>query len=132
MKFGSLLLFALSMPALADAAELDAVAHGEITHLIDHLASSGCRFNRNGTWYDASRAVSHLERKYEYLLDRGLITDAEMFIQRAATQSSVSGKPYLVKCGNQPEKQSAAWFQAALSKLRAKPLSPQAEDQAEP
>lgn len=101
------------------SAEPDATAKQEISQLIGHLAASGCRFNRNGSWYDASRAVSHLNRKYEYLLKRDLVPNAEAFIERAATESSASGKPYLVKCGVAPEMQSAAWFQKALEKLRA-------------
>jgi hypothetical protein len=110
---------ALLVAVSAQSAEPDATARKEIAHLIEHLATSGCQFHRNGTWYDAPRAVSHLERKYEYSLDKGLITDADAFIQHAASQSSASGKPYLVKCGNQPETPSAAWFRAVLSEFRA-------------
>jgi hypothetical protein len=73
-----------------------------------------------GTWHDAPRAVSHLQRKYEYLLDKGLIADADAFIQHAASQSSASGKPYLVKCGSQPERPSAEWFRAVLAKFRGR------------
>jgi hypothetical protein len=114
------LLLALTISSAAYAAEPGTIASREITHLIDHLASSGCQFNRNGTWYDAPRAVSHLKRKYEYLLDKGLITDTDAFIRLAATESSASGKPYLVKCGSQPETPSAVWFRAALAEFRAK------------
>jgi hypothetical protein len=113
------LFLVLTVVASAQAAAPDAAAKKEISYLIDHLASSGCKFNRNGSWYDAPRAVSHLKRKYEYLLDKGLVTDADAFIQHAASQSSASGKPYLVKCGNQPETPSAAWFRAALAEFRA-------------
>jgi len=113
------LLLALMVSASAHSAEPDAVAKKEISHLIEHLGSSGCRFNRNGTWYDAARAVSHIKRKYEYLLDKGLVKDTDTFIRLAATQSSSSAKPYLVKCGDQPEMPSATWFQSALSKFRA-------------
>jgi hypothetical protein len=118
MKWPALLL-TLIVAASAHSAEPDAVARKEIAHLIEHLASSGCQFNRNGTWYEASRAVSHLKRKYEYLLDKGLVTDTDAFIRLAATESSASGKPYLVKCGSEPEKPSAAWFRAALAEFRA-------------
>jgi hypothetical protein len=95
------------------------VAEAEIKHLIAHLGASGCQFYRNGSWYDSERAVSHLNRKYEYLLKRGLVPDAEAFIERAATQSSVSGKQYLVRCGNAPEVPSARWLREELEKYRA-------------
>ena len=124
------LLLVLMIAASAHAAEPDATATKEIAYLIDHLASSGCQFNRNGTWYQAPRAVSHLKRKYEYLLDKGLVTDADAFIRLAATQSSASGKTYLVKCGNQPETPSATWFQAALAKFRAESSVPQPKNDA--
>jgi len=101
------------------AAEPDAVARKEIEHLVNHLASSGCQFNRNGTWYDAARAVSHLKRKYEYLLDRNLVPTAEAFIEGAASESSASGKAYLVKCPGQTQIRSADWFRAELEKFRA-------------
>ena len=110
------LLVAVTGPVLA---EPDANTKREIAYLIEHLANSGCRFNRNGAWYDASRAVSHLKRKYDYLQKRDLLPTTEAFIERAASESSASGKPYLVKCGNDPELQSAAWFREALTKFRA-------------
>jgi hypothetical protein len=100
-------------------AEPDATTKQEISQLMGRLAASGCRFNRNGSWYDASQAVVHLNRKYEYLLKRDLVPNAEAFIERAASQSSASGKPYLVKCGDAPELQSAAWFREVLEELRA-------------
>ena len=108
--------FAMSFPAMT--AEPDTTAKQEIEHLMAHLASSGCQFNRNGSWYNASRAVSHLNRKYEYLLDRKLAPTAEAFIERAASESSASGKPYLVKCPGQPETQSGEWFRSALATFR--------------
>jgi Family of unknown function (DUF5329) len=116
-----LLLLVASSPALA---EPDATTTKEIAHLINHLASSDCQFNRNGSWYSASKAVTHLNRKYDYLLKRNLIPNTEAFIQLAASQSSSSGKPYLVKCGDEPEVQSRTWFSEALRTFRANSSSP--------
>ncbi|WP_129641622.1 YfeK family protein [Peristeroidobacter agariperforans] len=113
-----LALLTLAIPLSALPADPAPVARREIEHLIAHLASSGCQFNRNGSWYSAARAVSHLERKYEYLLDRDLVPTAEAFIERAASESSSSGKPYLVKCPGQPEVQSSIWFRSALATFR--------------
>jgi hypothetical protein len=110
------LVFAMS--SLALAAEPDTPAKKEIEHLMGHLASSGCQFNRNGAWHSSAQAVDHLNRKYEYLLERKLAPTAEAFIERAASKSSVSGKPYLVKCNGQPEVKSAVWFRAELAKFR--------------
>jgi hypothetical protein len=111
-------VLALTIPLSALSAEPDPVAKKEIEYLIAHLASSGCEFGRNGSWYSAARAVSHLQRKYEYLLDRDLVPNAEAFIEHGASESSSSGKPYLVKCPGQPEVQSSDWFRSALATLR--------------
>ena len=81
------------------------------------LENSGCRFQRNGSWYDAVAARGHLQRKYDYLLKRDLVDSSEQFIQRAASKSSVSGKPYRVKCGAL-ELDSAVWFDMQLQRLR--------------
>ena len=89
----------------------------EISHLFTHLKSSGCEFNRNGSWYNADKAVDHLNQKYEYLLNKGLIVTTEDFIQKAAAESSMSHKPYLVKCGEK-EAKSAIWFKEELAKFR--------------
>ncbi len=50
-------------------------------------------FQRNGSWYDGSDARAHLQRKYDYLLKKGMVDSAEQFIERAASQSSMSGNP---------------------------------------
>lgn len=97
----------------------------EIYHLFSYLKSSGCMFNRNGTWYPASDAVDHLQKKYDYLLKKDMITDTESFIAKAATESSMSGKAYEVKCQNNPGAPSAAWFTKELIAYR-KSLSDQA------
>lgn len=82
-----ILSLTLAMSLSVSAGEPSATAKREISHLISHLAKSECQFNRNGKWYDASRAVSHLDRKYEYLLKRDLVPTAEAFIERAASES---------------------------------------------
>jgi hypothetical protein len=89
----------------------------EISHLFTHLKSSGCEFNRNGSWYNADKAVEHLNQKYEYLLNKGLIATTEDFIQKAAAESSMSHKPYIVKCGEK-ESTSATWFKDELTTYR--------------
>jgi hypothetical protein len=98
----------------------DEATRAEVAHLLKYLESSGCQFQRNGSWYASARAAEHLNQKYEYLLKKGLVTNAESFIERAATQSSRSGKPYSVKCGDAAAVASAAWLSEELSKFRTK------------
>ncbi len=92
-------------------------AKGEITALIDLLGQSRCQFQRNGSWYEPAQARAHLQRKYDYLLKHDKVDNAEQFIERAASRSSVSGRAYRVKCGN-VEQASAAWFLGQLDRLR--------------
>ncbi|HDS1580415.1 YfeK family protein [Stenotrophomonas maltophilia] len=93
-------------------------AQREIAQLIGSLEGSHCRFQRNGSWYDGRDARAHLQRKYDYLLKKDAVDSAEQFIARAASQSSMSGKPYRIQCPGQPEQTAAAWFGARLQALR--------------
>ncbi|AXQ31650.1 hypothetical protein D0B54_06480 [Solimonas sp. K1W22B-7] len=117
MRGGLLALLLAVSPAWA--AELPAPAAAEIGRLLDALETSGCRFNRNGSWYPAADARGHLAKKVDYLRDKGLLASAEDFITRAGTGSSVSGKPYQVQCGTQPAQSSADWLRGQLRRLRS-------------
>lgn len=93
-------------------------AQREINALITGLGASGCQFERNGSWYDAKKAQAHLQDKYDYLRKRGMADTAELFIERAATESSMSGKPYHVQCAGRAVEPSAQWFKRRLHTLR--------------
>ena len=108
----------LLLSTLAQAAEPTATKQ-EIAHLFTTLENSGCQFNRNGSWYGAKEASGHLSTKYHYLQDKDLVPSAEAFIERAATESSLSGKAYQIKCGDAAPTPSGPWFRAALVKYRA-------------
>jgi hypothetical protein len=111
-----LLAFILSTTSYA-ANSRDAMDE-EIQHLFDHLKNSSCEFNRNGKWYTAEEAAAHIQQKYQYLLKKGLIDSTEQFIDRAASESSLSGKPYLVRCGASPPIKSSVWFKNELRRYR--------------
>ncbi|MFK3649719.1 DUF5329 family protein [Lysobacter enzymogenes] len=112
----ALLAAALGAPARAAPSPQ---AERETEQLIQALARSGCRFERNGSWYDAAQAQQHLRKKLAYLRKRGLADTAELFIERAGSESSFSGRPYQVQCGRAAATTSAAWLQAKLVQLRA-------------
>jgi hypothetical protein len=114
-----LLLALILVPAFAAAAEPSPATKQEIDHLMTYLKGSGCQFNRNGSWYGPTEAVDHLNQKYRYLVGKDLVSSAEDFIARAASESSFSGKPYLVKCGASAPEQSGVWLRAELAKYRA-------------
>jgi hypothetical protein len=86
---------------------------------MSRLEASGCEFNRNGTWHTATDAKSHLLLKLKYLEDRGAVQTTEQFIELAASSSSTTGQPYLVKCGSSAAVPSAEWLQSQLQVLRS-------------
>ena len=108
----------LTLPILCQAAESSATQQ-EVAHLFTTLENSNCQFNRNGSWYSAKEASGHLATKYKYLQNKDLVPSAEKFIERAATESSLSGKAYQIKCADNVVQPSAPWFTAALEKYRA-------------
>lgn len=118
MTLAALLAALAGMPPL-HAASLPAAAQAEIETLLARLAASDCQFRRNGSWHTAVEAQAHLRRKLDVLADKGRVASAEQFIERAASQSSVSGQAYLVKCGSQPPVASGVWLRAELQALRA-------------
>ena len=107
----------LAMPAAQ--AKSPTTTAVEIDGLFSALLQSGCEFNRNGSWHSAKQASQHLQGKYDYLLKKNLVPNTEAFIERAASQSSMSSKPYLVRCPGQPEVNSKQWFTDQLQKIRA-------------
>lgn len=100
-------------------AEAESESKREILHLLNHLEASDCEFYRNGSWHDSARAVKHLNRKYRWLDKRDLVPTTEAFIGRAASESSRSGKAYLVRCPEQAEIESAKWLREELEDFRA-------------
>lgn len=113
------LLCSLAAGAQTGSSATTTTTEREIHALFKALQQSGCEFARNGQWYSAGEASAHLQRKYSYLQKRALAPTAEDFIARAASQSSMSGKPYLVRCPGQPETHSQRWFEDQLAKARA-------------
>jgi len=87
--------------------------------MLSSLEASACEFNRNGTWHSVAEAKAHLSRKLRYLEDRGAVPSAERFIELAASTSSTTGQPYLVKCGSGAPVQSGTWLPSQLKVMRS-------------
>jgi Family of unknown function (DUF5329) len=116
-----LVVLALGASAAIASAASTAKAQREIDGLIAALGNSGCEFERNGSWHDAKTARAHLQKKYDYLRKRGMADTAESFIERGASKSSMSGKPYRVRCPGKAVDTAAHWFEQRLRTLRAEP-----------
>ena len=104
---------------LASAAPTAAPVRAEINTLLTTLQTSGCQFNRNGSWYTGAEAKDHLLRKLAGFEDKTTVQNTEQFIELAATKSSSSGKAYQVKCGaNAQPVESKQWLTGQLVTLR--------------
>jgi hypothetical protein len=101
-------------------AELPPGALGEINYLLGYIDGSGCEFYRNGTWHDSQAAQSHIRDKYSYLVSNNQIDSAEQFIDRAASKSSLTGQPYLVKCQGGASTTTKQWLKDALDRFRTR------------
>ena len=109
----------LLMPAAAIADE----AEVEIEHLITTVGESGCTFIRNGSRHDAEDAASHMRMKYRR--GKRYAPTAELFIERLASKSSFSGKPYKIECPGSDAVPSGDWLMARLHDYREQQASTQ-------
>jgi hypothetical protein len=87
-----------------------------IQFLLKHVADSGLTFIRNSERHASFDAAEHMNSKYEYFRDK--IKTPEDFIQRCASKSLMSGKPYLVVLENGEEVRTDAWLLRALASYR--------------
>lgn len=111
------LLAALQLASTVARAELDAQGQREVAALLSFVGQSRCTFIRNGKTYKAVDAKNHLELKLKYLIEQNRVSSAEEFIEKAGTESSFSGKPYLVDCDGNVQA-SADWLKDELRLLR--------------
>jgi hypothetical protein len=95
-----------------------AIAKTEIGYLLATVANSDCQFYRNGSWYDAKSAAAHLSSKLRYLLANDLVQSTEDFIEKAATQSSLSGRAYAIRCKGHEAVPSGQWLEILLARYR--------------
>ena len=96
----------------------------EVTHLLSAVEQSQCRFNRNGSWYDAGSAKKHLASKFDYLDKKDLLPNAESFIKLGASTSSSSGKAYMMACSGKEPVPSSVWLIEELNRYRESATAP--------
>src|SRR5579859_7919143 len=108
----------LGVGSFVATASSPTVAEMEVEHLLSAVASSGCEFYRNGEWYDSQQASAHLRDKYTALIALGRFVTATDFIEKAATKSSLSGRPYLIRCTGGAPVPTNQWLREALERYR--------------
>src|SRR4029078_10340511 len=100
----------------AIALGVDREAKAEIDELISFVQTSGVRFIRNGTEYSAAEGAQHLRDKLDKAGNRVKTTDD--FITGIASNSYLSGKPYMVKFTDGRTQATGDWLRAHLAEAR--------------
>jgi len=114
--FTVLLLLPLATPPLLLAQPLDAAETQKIETLIKQVrALKDARFIRNGSSYSADNAATLLSRKWQ--ANESNVKTARDFIDKVASFSGTSGKPYLIRFKDGKEIKSREFFLAELKKI---------------
>ncbi len=111
--FALITMLALLSPAAVFAEDTEA----EIDYLITTVGESGCTFIRNGSRHDAEDAASHMRLKYRR--GKRYAPTAELFIERLASKSSMTGRLYKIDCPGSDTVPSGEWLTARLQEYRA-------------
>lgn len=91
----------------------------KIEALIKHVEGlKDAKFIRNDSEYDAKSAAKFLREKWK-ANDKDIKT-AKDFIDKAATKSSTSGKPYLIRFKGSKEMKCGEYLAEELKKLEKK------------
>ncbi len=107
--------YALVMVFIASTAHASRHDAEQIEFLLTEVGASECVFIRNGSEHAAEDAEEHLRMKYRRAKNR--VKSVENFISRIATKSSLSGKPYLIRCGKSEAQAAADWLAGRLSRF---------------
>jgi hypothetical protein len=113
LPLAGVILMAAALPGWADISD---ETSAEIDRLLQQVQVSDCIFIRNGSEHDAEDAADHLRLK----LKRGkkYVNTTEQFIDRLASESSWTGKPYTIRCPDQDEELTGAWLHRLLDSIR--------------
>ncbi|CAM3970218.1 MULTISPECIES: YfeK family protein [Klebsiella] len=109
--FCALLTLLLSFPVIA---KLNAYQEARINAMLDALAQkSDLIFVRNGDAHTCDEAVAHLRLKLSNTRNR--IDTAEQFIDKVASSSSVTGKPYIVRIPGKNDQQARPYLHTLIA-----------------
>ena len=106
------ILLAALLLAAAGAGAAQAL-DAQVAALLRAVETSGCQMERNGELHEGKAAADHLRMKLERSGRPGM--SADLFIDRVASGSSISGQPYRVLCPGQPAVDSRVWLRARLA-----------------
>ncbi len=112
----SRVLLLLAVAAVVRADEKPATEEQKIEALLKHVEDMrDAKMVRNDREYDAKTAARFLRGKWE--ANEAGIKTAKDFIEKAASVSSTTGRPYLIRFKDGKEMKSGAYLLAELEKL---------------
>jgi hypothetical protein len=111
------LLFLATIAVTICADELPATEKAKIERLIAHVKGlKDAVFIRNDVEFDAPTAARFLQGKWD--ANAAAIDTAEQFIEKAATVSSTTGKPYRIRFKDGTEVKSGDYLKERLKELK--------------
>lgn len=117
-KLTLLIMAFLVAPAFLQAQALPATEKQKIETLIKHVGDlKDAKFVRNGSTYEPVIAVRFLRGKWD--ANKAEVKSARDFIDKAATKSDTSGKPYLMRFNDGKEIPSRDFLLAELKKIES-------------
>ena len=117
---GFTVLLVVAAPSPAQAQGKPATERQKIEALIKHVEGlKDAKFVRNDQEYDAKTAATFMRRKWE--ANEAEIKTAKDFIEKAASTSSTSGKPYRIRFKDGKEMKSGDYLLEQLKKLEKSP-----------
>ena len=118
VKVAALLLIFLVAPSFLQSQHLPATEKQKIEALIKQVGDlKDAKFVRNGTVYEPATAVRFLRGKWD--ANASDVKTARDFIDKVATMSGTSGKPYLIRFKDGKEIPSREFLLAELKKIES-------------
>ncbi len=106
----------LALTLLVSGAAFSATMDEEIDFLLETVGNSGCIFTRNGKDHAAEAARDHLQMKRK--TGARYFDSSEEYIEKLASKSFWSGKPYYIQCGSESRVTAGEWFTVLLEQYR--------------
>jgi cation diffusion facilitator CzcD-associated flavoprotein CzcO len=116
--FSWVLFLGMALPTVVAGQTAPAAERQKIESLIKQVGElKEAKFIRNGSTHDVSTAVRFLRGKWE--ANDADVKTARDFIDKVASASGTSGKPYLIRFKDGRETKSRDFLLAELKKLEA-------------
>jgi hypothetical protein len=114
--FSWVLFFGMLLPPVVAGQIAPAAERQKIESLIKQVGDlKDAKFIRNGSTYEVASAVRFLRRKWD--ANDSVVKTAQDFVDKVASSSGTSGKPYLIRFKDGREVTSRAFLLAELKKL---------------